>query len=112
MVNQTKITPAIRTKVWQLRGYGLTQVAIAKRLSIGQATVSEIVNSPRLWRNFGTISVYRENEGGIGQGGAIHRLWEAKIPARKGYSPYVGQVGVQVPERYMKRASRILFGSM
>lgn len=57
-----------------------------------------------------TFSVLKASEGGIGQKGAIESLKAAGIPSRRGYSPYVGQTGVEVPKQFEAKADDILFG--
>jgi len=57
-----------------------------------------------------TFSVYKTSEGGPGQTHSMFLLKEAKIPVRRGYSPYVGQVGIEVPSTFARRAELILFG--
>lgn len=56
-----------------------------------------------------THSVYKSSEGGEGASSAIERLHDAGIPARKGYSPYVGHEGIDVHPKHAERASKILF---
>jgi len=59
-----------------------------------------------------TYSVYKTCEGGMGQKTAIEFLKANGLKAKPGYSPYVGQVGVEVTgnKRDHKKASKILFG--
>jgi hypothetical protein len=63
---------------------------------------------PRIWENYTTFSVYKTCEGGPGREWAMQMLRDAKIPCRPGYSPYMGQVGIDVPKSFAKRAERIL----
>ena len=59
-----------------------------------------------------TFNVMRAAEGGIGQREALRRLKAAGIKAGRGYSPYVGHVGVTVygGKRIQARADRVLYG--
>lgn len=57
-----------------------------------------------------TFSVEKACEGGMGQKAAMALLRDAGIPSRRGYSPYVGQTGVEVPKQYEAKANDILFG--
>lgn len=63
------------------------------------------------WRavQIACFSVHKATEGGIGYY-AMESLKDAGIPCRKGYSPFVGQVGIDVPKKFEKKASKILFG--
>ncbi len=65
---------------------------------------------PRSWWTFSVVKV---DEGGEGQRSAMNRLKEAGVPCRKGYSSYVGFVGVEVPstKKFRHKAFVILFGS-
>jgi hypothetical protein len=57
------------------------------------------------------LSVSKSSEGGIGQKGAIATLRDNNIAARSAYSPYVGEVGVEVigTEKQIDLAEQILF---
>jgi len=35
---------------------------------------------------------------------------EGVTPVKRGYSPYVGQYGIQVPKKFEDKASKVLFG--
>lgn len=56
-------------------------------------------------------SVYKVNEGGMGQRFALWLLRAAGIDDRAAYSPFVGKSGVEVfgGKRVQARAARILF---
>lgn len=56
-----------------------------------------------------TLSVLKATEGGPGYG-IMKRLADAGIPARRGHTPYIGHVGVEVPAKFERRACRIAFG--
>ncbi len=58
-----------------------------------------------------TFCVLKTSEGGMGQKQAILLLKEKGYQARKGYSPYVGQSGVEVfiTEKEIDIVSDILF---
>jgi hypothetical protein len=59
------------------------------------------------------FSVYKVDEGGLGQRASLAILREAGIACEPAYSPYVGQIGVAVfgGARIVRRAERLLFGS-
>ena len=62
------------------------------------------------WQNeVAKFSIYKATEGGLGFKLAKELLAGSGIPCRHGYSPYVGQVGLIVPKKMEKRATRVLF---
>ena len=61
------------------------------------------------WDGAITFSIEKASEGGMGGSYAIFLLKDLnKIPARRAYSPYVGQTGVQVPKKYERKARKLL----
>ncbi len=54
-----------------------------------------------------TFSILKSQEGGWGWYG-MELLKAAGIPAKKGHTPYIGHIGIEVEKRYQKRASKIL----
>ena len=63
-------------------------------------------------KHWTTFSVRKASEGGMGAKYAMQLLNEAGIPSRPGYSLYVGESGVMVPDtkKMVRKASRILYG--
>lgn len=61
------------------------------------------------WTNSVTFSIGKASEGGMGGSYALFLLKDInKIPARRGYTPYVGQTGVEVPKKYARKAAKLL----
>jgi len=56
------------------------------------------------------FSISKASEGGMGYTTAKSLLEDAGIPCRKGYSPYVGQIGIDVPMVCRNEADKILLG--
>jgi len=55
------------------------------------------------------FSVEKASEGGESFKDLKARLEDAGIPARKGYSPFVGQYGIQVPKEFSRKAEDIIW---
>jgi hypothetical protein len=62
------------------------------------------------WTTFGVVKV---SEGGMGVSHAKFLLHEAGIPTRPGYSPFVGESGIMVPDtkKIVRKTERILYRS-
>ena len=62
------------------------------------------------WHEIDTarFSVLKATEGGPGYS-VLGDLKYAGIPCQKCYTPYVGNVAVEVPKKYGKRAEKIIF---
>jgi len=56
-----------------------------------------------------SFSVLKQAEGGPGLS-VMFKLEAAGIPCRRTESPYVGHVAVEVPDRFARRADRLIFG--
>lgn len=57
-----------------------------------------------------TMCVMKRSEGYAGQKEKMRQLRAAGVPCRRGYAPYVGMSGIEVPARSERKAKRICFG--
>lgn len=61
------------------------------------------------WDGAAQFSIEKASEGGMGGSYALFLLKDMnKIPARRCYSPYVGQTGVEVPKKFARKAAKLL----
>ena len=62
--------------------------------------------------DFHTLSCLKVGEGGgVSQRQAMNLLRSAGIEAKKGYSPYVGHYGIEVPAGRRRSAERLIWSS-
>lgn len=60
------------------------------------------------WDRAITFSITKADEGGPGGAFIIWLLKSEGIPARRAYSPYVGQTGVEIPKKFERKARRLI----
>jgi hypothetical protein len=80
---------------------------MAKQIAFNKDVHGRTMRTPA----YATFSVYKAAEGGRSFRDAKEELEAVGVTDIKQVgSPYIGQYGIQVPKRFEKRTSRVLYG--